>query len=79
MKSGKLKELLVNHHSLSIAELAILSGEAQDDIAPIIREWVHRQRVEEVVEESFCGAGCHCGDRSSCATGDAVRYRWRKS
>ncbi len=80
MNLKNVREKFIHFGTLSVPQLAQVSGESKEDLRFVVTEFIQRGKVEEVVIPSSCAGGCGgCGVEvvSDCSTEEKF-YRWVK-
>ncbi len=80
MDIKNVREKFKHFGTLTVPQLAQVSGESKDDLNYVITEFLQRGKVVEVIIESDCGGGCggcSVAKISDCSTDEKI-YRWVK-
>ncbi len=78
MNIKKIRDIFKRDREVSLSNLALETGEVEDDLKYILADWEARERIKIVEELPFCtSGGCSsCLAASSCSTPSEKKYRW---
>lgn len=77
MNIRNVRDKFKHFGTLSIGQLAEVTGESREDLTFVVTELLQRGKIEAIDMTQFCGGGCSCSTvkQSECGVTDYY-YRW---